>query len=327
VSTSRIALGGSGANRTVKVTPNANASGTAIITITVSDGSLTSFDRFTLSVTAVNDRPTITNIPDRAATTDTPIGPLVFTIGDVDNPMASLLVTATSSNPALVPVTGAVFAGTTANRTVTINPAAGQNGTAIITVTVSDGLLTTSDTSTVTIGPPGTIGDGLAATYFNNIDFTGTTVVRVDPEINFNWGTGSPDPAIAADTFSARWTGQVLPAFTETYTFYTTSDDGIRMSVNGVQIINNWTNHGPTVNTGTIALTAGVRANILIEYFENTGGTVAKLEWSSPSRTRELVPQVRLFSGPTGVGMLLPSERNNTDTVWSWKKLGRPSLF
>jgi hypothetical protein len=98
VSTSRIALGGSGANRTVKVTPNANASGTAIITITVSDGSLTSFDRFTLSVTAVNDRPTITNIPDRAATTDTPIGPLVFTIGDVDNPMASLLVTATSSN-------------------------------------------------------------------------------------------------------------------------------------------------------------------------------------------------------------------------------------
>ena len=315
VPTSRIAFGGSGANRTVKVTPNANASGTAIITITVSDGTLTAFDRFTLTVTAVNDRPTITNIPDRAAMTNTPVGPLTFTIGDVDTPMASLLVTAISSNPTLVPVTGVVFAGTTANRTVTINPAAGQNGTAIITVTVSDSLLTASDTCTVTIGPAGTIGDGLAVTYFNNIDLTGTTVVRVDPEINFNWGNGSPDPAIAADTFSARWTGQVLPAFTETYTFYTTSDDGIRMSVNGVQIINNWTDHGPTVNTGTIALTAGVRANILVEYFENTGGTVAKLEWSSPSRTRELVPQARLFSGPTGIGMLLPRERNDADTV------------
>lgn len=287
--TSRIALGGSGANRTVKVTPNANASGATIITITVSDGTLTAFDRFTLTVTAVNDQPTITNIPDRAATTDMSIGPLAFTIGDVDNAVSTLLVTATSSNPTLVPVTGVILAGTSANRSVTINPSAGQNGTAIITVTVSDGLLTASDTCTVTIGPAGTIGDGLAATYFNNIDFTGITVTRVDPEINFNWGTGSPDSAIAADTFSARWTGQVLPAFTETYTFYTTSDDGIRMSVNGVQIINNWTNHGPTVNTGTIALTAGVRVNILLEYFENTGGTIAKLEWSSPNRTRELV--------------------------------------
>jgi hypothetical protein len=119
----------------------------------------------------------------------------------------------------------------------------------------------------------------------------------------------------------------VLPAFTETYTFYTTSDDGIRMSVNGVQIINNWTNHGATVNSGTIALTAGVRANILVEYFENTGNTVAKLEWSSPSRMRELVPQARLFSGPTGVGMLLPRERNDADTVREWSGLGRSALF
>ena len=323
--TSRIALGGSGANRTVKVTPNANASGAAIITITVSDGTLTAFDRFTLTVTAVNDQPTITNIPDRAATTDMSIGPLAFTIGDVDNAVSTLLVTATSSNPTLVPVTGVILAGTSANRSVTINPSAGQNGTAIITVTVSDGLLTASDTCTVTIGPAGTIGDGLAATYFNNIDFTGITVTRVDPEINFNWGTGSPDSAIAADTFSARWTGQVLPAFTETYTFYTTSDDGIRMSVNGVQIINNWTNHGPTVNTGTIALTAGVRVNILLEYFENTGGTIAKLEWSSPNRTRELVPQVRLFSGPTGIGMMLPHEPNAA--IWQWSGFSRPALF
>ena len=77
-------------------------------------------------------------------------------------------------------------------------------------------------------------GDGLAATYFNNADFTGTTVVRTDPTVNFDWGSGSPAPAIGADTFSARWTGQVQPQFSETYTFYTQSDDGVRLWVNNV---------------------------------------------------------------------------------------------
>ena len=78
-------------------------------------------------------------------------------------------------------------------------------------------------------------GTGLAATYYDNADFTGTTVARTDPTVNFDWGVGSPAPAIGVDTFSARWTGQVQPQFTETYTFYTQSDDGVRLWVNNVQ--------------------------------------------------------------------------------------------
>jgi subtilisin family serine protease len=324
---SSIVLGGSGANRTVTVMPTSNAFGTAIITLTVSDGTLTTVDRFTLTVTPVNDRPTVTDIPDRATTTGKPIGPLAFTIGDAETRAGSLLIAARSNNSTLVPVNGVVFAGTDANRTVTINPAAGQNGTSVITIIVSDGYLAVTNSITVTVGPVGAIGDGLAATYFNNKDFTGTTVLRIDPQVNFNWGNGSPDPAIHADTFSVRWTGQVLPAFSETYTFYTTSDEGIRLSVNGVRIIDNWASHAAVVNTGTVKLTAGVRANILLEYFENTGSAVTKLEWSSPRRTREVVPQSRLFSAPAGIGALLPDERSGVEALALWSDLARPALL
>ena len=55
----------------------------------------------------------------------------------------------------------------------------------------------------------GTPVHGLSATYFNNADFTGTTVTRVDPTVDFTWGAGSPAPGISANTFSVRWTGQV----------------------------------------------------------------------------------------------------------------------
>jgi glucose/arabinose dehydrogenase len=138
-------------------------------------------------------------------------------------------------------------------------------------------------------------GTGLSATYFNNADLTGATVTRMDPTVNFAWGTGSPDPAIGADTFSARWTGKLEAQFTETYTFYTQSDDGVRLWVNGQLVINNWTNHRLTENSGSIALTAGQRYDLRMEYYENTGGAVAKLSWSSASTPKAIVPRGRLF--------------------------------
>src|SRR5688572_15539530 len=78
-------------------------------------------------------------------------------------------------------------------------------------------------------GPALTGGIGLRGEYFDNRDFTAPKLTRVDPTINFNWGTGSPDPTVGADTFSVRWTGRVSPRYSETYRFYTTSDDGVRL--------------------------------------------------------------------------------------------------
>jgi hypothetical protein len=141
---------------------------------------------------------------------------------------------------------------------------------------------------------------GLKGDYYNNIDFTAFVLSRVDPGVNFDWGNGSPDPSIGADTFSIRWTGQVQPLYSETYTFYTLSDDGVRLWVNGLQLVNNWTDHAPTENSGTIALSAGARYSIQMDYYEDGGGASAALSWSSPSQVKEIIPANQL-SPPVSV--------------------------
>jgi hypothetical protein len=114
--------------------------------------------------------------------------------------------------------------------------------------------------------------------------------------VNFDWGNGSPDASIEADTFSVRWAAQVQPRYSETYTFYTTSDDGVRLWVNDQRLIDNWTGHSPTENSGTITLTAGQKYDIKMEYYEGGVTAVAKLLWSSPSQAKEVIPQSRLYS-------------------------------
>jgi len=96
--------------------------------------------------------------------------------------------------------------------------------------------------------------------------------------------------------FSARWTGQIQPRYSEKYTFYTLSDDGIRLWVNNQLLIDNWTDHGGTENTGTIDLEAGRKYDIKIEYYQGGGGAVAKLLWSSQSQAKEIIPAGCLFA-------------------------------
>ena len=139
------------------------------------------------------------------------------------------------------------------------------------------------------------VGVGLPGYYFNNQNFTGTVVTRLDPTVDFNWGTGAPVAGIAADTFSVRWTGQVRAKVTGTHTFFTTSDDGVRLFVNNVQVINNWTDHSATENSGTIALTAGQLYDIRMEFYENGGQAVARLSWSAPGVAKEVIPRANLY--------------------------------
>ena len=162
--------------------------------------------------------------------------------------------------------------------------------------TISTPAAATTYTATYRIATGGT-GTGLSATYFNNADFTGTSVSRIDATVDFNWGTGSPASSIAVDTFSARWTGQVEAPVTGSYTFYTVSDDGVRLWVNGQQVVNNWTDHASIENSGTITLTAGQRYDIRMEFYENGGGATARLLWSAPGIAKAVVPATRLYSG------------------------------
>ena len=144
-------------------------------------------------------------------------------------------------------------------------------------------------------------GTGLNGEYYDNMNFTQRRLTRTDATVNFDWGSGSPNPAIGADTFSVRWTGQVQPQFSETHTFYTRTDDGVRLWVNGQLLVDKWIDQGPTEWSGTIALTANTKYNIQMDYYENGGGAVAQLSWSSPSTPKAIIPQSRLFTSFSGI--------------------------
>lgn len=148
-----ITFGGSGANRSVTIAPLANAWGTAQITVTVSDGELSAFRQFTLTVNSINDAPTLTAISGQSIDEDGIVGPVSFTVADVETAPGSLTLSGNSSNPTLVPNGNITFGGNGANRTVTIRPSTNQTGSAQITVSVSDGSAVGTRVFTVTVNP------------------------------------------------------------------------------------------------------------------------------------------------------------------------------
>ena len=171
-------------------------------------------------------------------------------------------------------------------------------GSYVLRLAVSDSVFTATDDATIVVTPASL--NGLTGQYFNdpgNGTHFGTLILtRSDPTVNFTWAAGSPAAGVGADNFSVRWTGSVEAPVTGSYRFSTVSDDGIRLWVNGQLVINNWTDHSPTTNTSAlIALTAGVRYTITLEFYENAGGATAKLEWSYSGQTTQVIPQSRLF--------------------------------
>ena len=73
------------------------------------------------------------------------------------------------------------------------------------------------------------------------------------------------------------------PRFSESYTFYTSSDDGVRLWVNNRLLIDNWTDHGSTDNSAKVSLVVGQVYGLRMEWYDNTGGAVAQLSWESAS--------------------------------------------
>lgn len=143
-------------------------------------------------------------------------------------------------------------------------------------------------------------GDGLTGQYFHNADLTGLAVERTEA-VNFNWGAGAPAAGLDPDTFSVRWMGQIEPLFSETYSFYTTSNQGVRLWVDGKLLIDNWQPHDTQEDVATIALTAGERYDLRMEYYEQFGAAEIRLEWSSGSQSRQVVPAAQLYGSPSGL--------------------------
>lgn len=203
VPVANIVIGGSGASRTVAITPAPNQSGTATVTLTVSDGELTASESFTLTVSPVNDAPFLTVPEDQDITLNSSTATLTIDIGDVETVASSLSLTATSSNVTLVSVSGIVLGGSGTNRTVKINTASGQLGTTTIELTVSDGAKTAATTFEVRV--TGTPVETWRFANFGNANDSGISGDLEDAD-----GDGSTnraeyaagtDPNDSADTF------------------------------------------------------------------------------------------------------------------------------
>jgi len=159
----------------------------------------------------------------------------------------------------------------------------------------------------------GTGAPGLFAEYFDNFDTTspaisGTpTATRIDPNIDFNWEQQAPDVAnVGADHFAVRWSGLIVAPSSEAYTICSATDDGTRVWVDGVLVVDDWTVHS---NSDTCSMplswTAGSKHDLRVEYFEELGYASALLSWQTATISKQAVPASALFQqGPSqGLGV------------------------
>ncbi|MBA2647732.1 MAG: cellulase family glycosylhydrolase [Pyrinomonadaceae bacterium] len=120
-----------------------------------------------------------------------------------------------------------------------------------------------------------------------------------------------------AQDFSVKWSGRIEPKYSETYTFYTFSNDGVRLSVNGQPVITNWTDHSGVEDRGMISLSGGRKYEIKLDYYQAGGGSAIKLYWSSDSQKKEIIPQSQLTAG---------GENGLRGSYYSGKNFDRPML-
>ena len=150
--------------------------------------------------------------------------------------------------------------------------------------------------------------------YWPNAGLNGNpTLVRNDPQINFNWGLGSPDPNIPADNFSVRWS-RSFPFENGVYRFTAQVKDGIRFYVDGTLVLDKWLDV-PNVTTYVIDLNMNGRHWLDVEYFNGTAEAVAGFGWQQivvtptpvPTATPTLTPTPTETSTPTPTATLIPS--------------------
>ncbi len=135
---------------------------------------------------------------------------------------------------------------------------------------------------------------GLTGSYYNALntgqsttttfDFTGRNpvLVRTDPMVNFDWGTGSAGPAVPTDYSLARWTGYIHVPTSGSYTFGVLADEGFRLTVNGT-LQDQWATTGGTAPIwGAAASLTTTPVPIQLDSFDSTGVSHVQLMVKGP---------------------------------------------
>ncbi len=193
----------------------------------------------------------------------------------------------------------------------TLTNSAAVNAIAILNGTNNSAIASASFINSSEIGN----GIGLKGEYFTNHTsanpYTGSPIlVTTDAVVNFNWSTNGPAQTVGTSNFTVRWTGTIQPQFSEVYTLLTTTDDGVRLWINGHLLIDKWVNGAATTYSNSIFLKAQQLYNIEMDYFQAGGSASAELQWSSPSTPLQVVPQTQLYpftNPPPAVAMAAPN--------------------
>ncbi len=292
--------------RQLVATPAPNQSGSAIITVVVTDGgglSRTMFFKLTVDAPVVPPAPTnLSATLDNVKTTLTwtaSVGAATYNVyrglksGGPYTQIAAGLAAATYTDSGLTN-------GTTYYYVVTAASSAGESGYS------NEASVTPQN---ISVGS----GDGLYGQYYSGDDssftFAGKTPIlqTVDPTVNFQYNTGglnfNPRPfdaAVPNNNYTVRWTGKVLAPVTGNYVFTTITDDGSVLYLNGVKVVDN--NHyqaATSVSSAALALTGGQQYTLEMDYYQGGGGGSAQLTWQYPGQAQQIIPQSQLYSGQT----------------------------
>lgn len=138
---------------------------------------------------------------------------------------------------------------------------------------------------------------GYRGEYFANQSLNGMpAMTRTDNAINFAWNNGSPDAGIPADHFSVRWSRSVDFA-AGSYTFTVSADDGFRLFIDNKPVIDKWIDQAVTTYKTTVSLTGGVHA-VRLEYYEDAGGAIAKMDYAPAGTAPSPVPSPTAVPAP-----------------------------
>ncbi len=173
-------------------------------------------------------------------------------------------------------------------------------------------------------------GYGLTGVYYTNDNLTSAAVTENDPWLSFLWDGCPPEPNMSVSVFSAQWTGEVEPAYSQPYTFTIYVAGGVSLVVDGQVLVSSWTDSANRTEQGTISLTAGVPVPVVLDYFTDGGNITSdhvQLAWQSASQGFETVPQESLLTGaplaPTPTPQTAPACQgsatvNGTLSEWEW---------
>ena len=149
--------------------------------------------------------------------------------------------------------------------------------------------------------------NGLGASYYRGMNLGGAPLVeRVEKTVNFNVGSGQVVSEAGREGWSASYDGFIEAPITGQVRIWTASDDGVRLSVDGKKVIDNWTNHGLTWNSALVDVVRGQKLPLKLEYFQNKGGAALQLHWEWNGK-RALVPTEYLWHTDVSPSPVVPA--------------------